>query len=121
MKTCLVVDDSRTVRSLARRLLESQGLRVREAGDGGEALEMCASEMPDAILLDWHMPVMSGPDFLAILRASPAGDAPKVIFCSAENDLDHIALALACGGDEYIMKPFDDEILRDKLVQVGVL
>ncbi len=121
MKTCLIVDDSRLIRGVARRFLESEGFRVREAGDGDEALHACSAEMPDGILLDWNMPVMSGPEFLVALRASPGGAEPKVIFCSTENDVDHIARAFEVGGDEYIMKPFDADILRDKLLQVGLL
>jgi two-component system chemotaxis response regulator CheY len=120
MKTCLVVDDSRVVRKVARNVLEGLDFAVREAEDGEEALDACSTEMPDAILLDWNMPVMTGPEFLALLRASAGGDAPKVIFCSSKNDLDHIAAAMAAGGDEYIMKPFDADILRDKLIQVGL-
>ncbi len=120
MRTCLVVDDSRVVRIVARSVLESLDFAVREAGDGEEALDACRVEMPDAILLDWNMPVMDGPAFLSILRNTRGGELPKVIFCTTENDSEHIAAAIAAGGDEYIMKPFDADILKDKLVQVGL-
>lgn len=121
MKTCLVVDDSGVARKVARRILEDFSFSVTEAVDGQKALEECLRSMPDAIVLDWAMPVTDGLEFLAKLRATPGGDAPKVIFCTAKNDLDHIAKALALGADEYIMKPFDSEILREKLVEVGLL
>ena len=121
MKTCLVVDDSRVIRKVARRILEDLGFDVAEAGDGAEALAWCRAMMPDAILLDWNMPVMNGLEFLRRLRQEPAGDAPRVLFCSVENDLDRIREALDGGACEYIMKPFDGDILASKLTLAGVL
>lgn len=121
MKTCLVVDDSGVARKVARRILEDFNFSVSEAVDGEKALAQCLRAMPDAIVLDWAMPITDGLEFLAKLRATPGGDGPKVIFCTAKNDLDHIAKALSLGADEYIMKPFDSEILREKLVEVGLL
>jgi len=121
MKTFLVVDDSGVVRRIARRILEELSFDVSEASDGSEALARCGETMPDAILLDWNMPVMDGPEFLRRLRGSAGGDAPKVIFCTTENDMDHIARALEGGGDEYIMKPFDADILKGKLEVVGLI
>ena len=121
MKTCLVVDDSRVIRKVARRILEDLGFDVAEAGDGAEALAWCRAMMPDAILLDWNMPVMGGMDFLKRLRAEPGGSIPKVIFCSVENDLDRIREALDGGADEFIMKPFDGEIMAGKLAYAGVV
>jgi two-component system chemotaxis response regulator CheY len=120
VKTCLVVDDSRVIRKVARRILEDLGFDVAEAGDGAEALAWCRAMMPDAILLDWNMPVMGGIDFLRRVRMEPGGSIPKVIFCSVENDLDRIRLALESGADEYIMKPFDGEIMAGKLAAAGL-
>ena len=121
MKTCLVVDDSGVVRKIARRILEELAFNVSEAGNGQEALDSCGRTMPDAVLLDWNMPVMDGPSFLRALRESDGGLAPKVIFCTTENDMDHITAALDAGANEYLMKPFDEEILRVKLEQAGAL
>ena len=121
MKSCLVVDDSRVIRKVARRMLEEIGFAVDEAGDGKEAMARCEAAMPECILLDWNMPVMNGLEFLKALRESPGGDAPVVVFCTTENDLDHIQAALEAGASEYIMKPFDREILEAKLASVGVL
>lgn len=121
MKTCLVVDDSGVVRKVARTILEGLDFAVEEAPDGQKALECCARAMPDAILLDWAMPITDGLQFLEQLRAREGGQAPKVIFCTAKNDLDHIARAVAVGADEYIMKPFDADILREKLEAVGLV
>lgn len=121
LKTCLVVDDSRVIRKIARRILEDLGFEVAEAADGMEALAWCRAVMPDAVLLDWVMPVMTGPEFLRRLRQEPGGQAPKVIFCSVENDLRLVKDALDAGADEYIMKPFDGEIMASKLAGAGVL
>ena len=120
MRTCLVVDDSRVIRKVARRILEDIGYEIAEAADGMEALAWCRAAMPDAILLDWNMPVMTGIEFLRRLRAEPGGETPVVVFCTVENDLDHIREALDCGANEYIMKPFDGDIIADKLTEAGL-
>ena len=121
MKTCLVVDDSRVIRKVARRIIEDMGFEIAEAADGMEALAWCRSAMPEAILLDWNMPVMSGIEFLRQLRAEPDGQTPVVLLCTVENDVAHIAEALDAGADEYIMKPFDGDILLSKFAQAGLL
>jgi len=121
MKTCLVVDDSCVVRKIARRILEGMEFTVTEAEDGEKALEVCKRGMPDAVLLDWNMPVMDGFEFLVQLRRMPGGDAPKVVFCTTENGIDHISRALHAGANEYIMKPFDKEIVTAKFQEVGLL
>ncbi len=121
MKTCLIVDDSRVVRMVARRILEELAFRTIEAENGQEALDRCHESMPDAILLDWNMPVMSGIDFLKELRREAGGEAPVVVFCTTENDLNHIGQALEAGANEYIMKPFDSEIVKLKFEQTGLI
>ncbi|HLI10713.1 MAG TPA: response regulator [Alphaproteobacteria bacterium] len=121
MKTCLVVDDSKVVRLVARRILEGLNFEITEAADGKMAMDACRERMPDAILLDWNMPVMNGLEFLKTLRGTSGGDQPVVVFCTTENDLTHIQEALAAGADEYIMKPFDSEIIQAKFEQVGLI
>lgn len=121
MKTFLVVDDSRVVRKVARKILEEMNFQVEEAEDGKQALDFCLGQMPDAILLDWNMPVMTGIEFLKELRALENGNGPIVLFCTTENDISFIQEALSSGANEYIMKPFDSEIIHNKLVQVGIL
>ncbi len=121
VKTCLVVDDSVAIRKVARMILENLSFHVTEASDGHEAIAWCRASMPDAILLDWNMPLMSGIDFLRQLRAEPQGGAPKVLFCTVENDLFHINEALKAGADEYIMKPFDRDVISAKFAEVGLL
>ena len=121
MKSCLVVDDSRVIRMVARKILEELEFEVIEAEDGQVAIDRCNQVMPDAVLLDWHMPVMDGIEFLNALRQLPGGDKPQVVFCTTKNDLDHIQEAIKAGADEYIMKPFDSEIIQSKFSQVGLI
>jgi two-component system, chemotaxis family, chemotaxis protein CheY len=121
VKTCLVVDDSRVVRKVARRILESLDFEIVEAVDGADALTACRGAMPDAVLLDWHMPMMDGLEFLKRLRNEPGGDEPAVVFCSAENSAERIREVLEAGADEYIMKPFDGEIVVAKFGEAGLL
>jgi len=121
VKTCLVVDDSRVIRKVARRILEDLGFEIAEASDGMEAMAWCRTAMPEAILLDWNMPVMDGLTFLRELRKEPDGHEPVVVFCTVENDLEHIAQALDAGADEYIMKPFDGDILESKFAEAGLV
>jgi two-component system chemotaxis response regulator CheY len=121
MKHCLVVDDSAVIRKVARRIFEGLALRISEAEDGKHALAVCESDMPDAVLLDWNMPVMDGYEFLKELRRMPTGRTPKVVFCTTEKDVAHIARAMHAGADDYVMKPFDREILTTKFQDVGIL
>lgn len=114
MRSCLVVDDSTVVRRVARRILEDLDYIVEEAEDGQEAFDKCRQEMPDAILLDWHMPIMAGLEFLKLLRAYIGGQGPHVVYMVTEYDVGQIALALKAGASDFMMKPFDREILEGK-------
>ncbi len=120
-QSCLVVDDSRVVRRIARRILEDCGFDVSEAGDGEQAMQACRSSLPNAVLLDWNMPVMNGIQFLRALRSEFGPNQPIVVFCTTENDMGFIEEAIEAGAQEYIMKPFDEMILRGKFEQVGLL
>jgi two-component system, chemotaxis family, chemotaxis protein CheY len=120
-RLCLVVDDSRVVRKLVRRMLEAHGFIVAEAEDGRAALGACHLRMPDCVVLDWNMPVMDGLEFLKALRREFGPGNPPVLFCTTENDLSHIEQAIEHGAQEFIMKPFDEEILLGKFRQVGLL
>lgn len=119
-KTCLIVDDSKMIRRVATRILRDMKIEASEAGDGREAMDMCRMAMPDAILLDWNMPVMDGLSFLKALRKEPGGKTPIVVFCTAERDVIKIAQALDAGADEYVMKPFDSDIIESKFFEAGL-
>ncbi len=119
-KTCLVVDDSKVIRKVARHILETLDFSVKEASDGREALAAVAVAVPDVVLLDWNMPVMNGMEFLQALGDLALAPRPKVVFCTTENGTAHIRAALDAGADEYVMKPFDRDTLASKLQFVGL-
>jgi two-component system chemotaxis response regulator CheY len=117
----LIVDDSRFVRGYLRGLLEEKGIECDEAGDGQQALDKLRESMPfDLILLDWNMPVMNGLDMLIQMRADGYDDV-KVMMVTTEAENDFIVRALNAGADEYLMKPFDDESLSEKLGLLGLV
>ena len=119
--TCLVVDDSRVVRKVARRILEAHGYEVAEAEDGRDALAHCRRGLPRCVLLDWNMPVMNGLSFLQALRAEFGAAGPAVLFCTTQNDVAQMAAAVQSGAQDYITKPFDEAILTGKFKELGLL
>src|SRR5262245_31557659 len=121
MKNCLIVDDSRVIRKVARKILEDLQFGVDEAEDGAAALEICRRKMPDAILLDWNMPTMSGVVFLRTLRREPAGGKPVVVYCTSEHDLAVITEAMGAGANEYMLKPFDREAMQATFTDAGLI
>jgi two-component system chemotaxis response regulator CheY len=118
---CLIVDDSRVIRRRAADILKGLGLRTAEAEHGLKAVEFCRGTVPDMVLLDWNMPEMDGISCLKALRAMNLDPRPVVVMCTTENGLSKIREALDAGADEYIMKPYDQEVLLDKLAQVGLV
>jgi two-component system, chemotaxis family, chemotaxis protein CheY len=116
----LIVDDSRFVRGYLRGLLEQQGMECEEAGDGQAALDRIRSSGPfDLALVDWNMPVMSGLEMVERVRCEGYREI-KVLMVTTEAEDDYIVRALNAGADEYLMKPFDDAALGDKLTMMGV-
>ena len=118
---CLIVDDSRVIRRMAGDILKALGLRTAEAEHGGKAVEFCRTTVPDMVLLDWNMPEMDGITCLRALRAMDLNPRPVVVMCTTENGMSKIREALEAGADEYIMKPYDQGVLLDKLTQVGLV
>lgn len=121
MKLVMIVDDSKTVRKLTRAILEELGFRCIEVENGKEALDVCQVIFPEIIILDWNMPVMNGIDFLRSLRKMDLGCYPKVLLCTTENTVEFIQNGMQSGADEYIMKPFDKEIIISKFEQLGLM
>ena len=117
----LTVDDSRTILAMLHHTLTNAGFEVLQAENGQVGLDVLGREDVDVVITDINMPVMDGIEFLRTLRAEPGGKAPVVVLCSVENDREHIAEALEAGADEYIMKPFDSEIVRSKLVLLELI
>ena len=120
MAHCLIVDDSRVIRTVARRIVEELHFIAAEAEDGMAALRACREKMPDLIFLDWELPSMKGLDFLKSVRGQQEGGHPVILFCTTESDPGEIASAMAAGANEYVMKPFDGTIVRAKLADIGV-
>ena len=121
MKSCLIVDDSKVVRKFTKKIIEDLSFQTFEACDGSEALELCAKSLPDIILLDWNMPVMDGMEFLIKFRAHKEYAQVMVIFCTTMNNIANIQQAMTNGANEYIMKPFDAEIIKSKFIQMGLI
>ncbi|QNA84603.1 response regulator [Sphingomonas sp. So64.6b] len=118
-RRCLLVDDSRVMRRVAHRIIADLGYQVIEAENGEEALARCKVAMPDLILLDWEMPVMTGVEFVAALRRIDGGVTPKVVFCTSKAESIDIYQGIGAGADEYVTKPFDQKMLLAKLQRIG--
>ncbi len=121
MKTCLIVDDSKIVRKVVRRIVETLGFNVLEAEHGQAAVEQVQATPVDVMILDWNMPVMDGLECMKHIRADTSLVQPKIIFCTTENEFSKIQQAIMAGADEYVMKPFDEAIIAGKMRQLGIL
>ena len=119
MKNCLVVDDSDVIRKVARRILERMNFEITEAENGQQAIEQCKARVPDVVLVDWMMPVMSGIEFLGALRLAKLDRKPFVVYCTTEHDPADITKAMSAGADDFILKPFDREAIEAKLGSIG--
>ena len=121
MKRCLIVDDSRIVRKVARKILEAMDFSIEEAEDGAAALESCRQAMPTAILLDANMPAKGSVEFLRSLRSETDGHKPIVLLSTSENNIEQITEAVHAGANEFIMKPFDSGVIEAKFADVGLV
>jgi two-component system chemotaxis response regulator CheY len=120
MKHCLIVDDSRVVRTVARRILENLSYCVAEVEDGMAGLRACREKMPDLIFLDWNLPRMKGVEFVRSVRGQRQGGHPVILFSTIESDPAEVASAMAAGANDYVMKPFDGLLMRDTLTGMGM-
>lgn len=121
MKHCLIVDDSSSIRKVARRILEDANIRASDVDNRADAIEFCRNEMPDCVVLDWQMPDGDGMKFLTKLRALPGGATPTVFYMTSEYDPAIIARAMRSGADAHMMKPFDRESFMKPLAEAGLL
>jgi two-component system, chemotaxis family, chemotaxis protein CheY len=120
-RTCLVVDDSKTIRHIMAGYVRDLRFDVLEASTGLHAVELCQARTPDVILLDWNMPVMDGITCLRVLRTMAVPKRSLVVMCTTENQIAKIQEALEAGADEYIMKPFTRDVLLDKFAQLDLV
>lgn len=117
----LIIDDSRAMRRVLRRIVEPLGFAVTEAGDGREGLNQLGEmDTVDLILVDWNMPVMNGIEFVQAVRADEKRRDSKLVMVTTETEPLKMARALMAGVDEFVMKPFTSDILVDKLRLIGV-
>lgn len=120
MQRAIVVDDSRATRTILRKALAAEGFEVFEAGDGKEALDELSRTGPlDLALVDWNMPVMTGFELINEVRAKRDFDAMSIMMVTTETEIAQVQRALDAGANEYVMKPFTPEILREKLLLLG--
>jgi two-component system, chemotaxis family, chemotaxis protein CheY len=116
----LVVDDARAMRSILRKVLEGIGLEVTTVASGAEGLEtLMQIDPPDVMLIDWNMPEMNGLELLQAVRANSDYDAIRIMTCTTETDVKYVTQAIQAGANEYIMKPFTEDVLREKLRLAG--
>lgn len=118
----LVVDDSRAIRMMLKKMLLEEGFtEVLEAGDGQEALDRIdESGEPDVMLVDWNMPVMNGLELIRAVRKGRGLRSVPIVMVTTETEYDQMVKALAAGANEYVMKPFTRDVIVSKLEILGV-
>ena len=121
MTNCIVADDSKIMRMLLTKIMENFGCRVNEAETGEDLIEQCSLSMPDLIISDWNLPLIDGIDVLTKIRTDTKSKQPIFIFCSYIKEAKIINQALKAGADDYIMRPFDEDIIASKLKIIKVL
>lgn len=118
----LVIDDSRTMRSIVSRTLHPLGFETVEAEHGRAALDVLeGGPLPDLACIDWNMPVMDGLTFVTEVRANPAWRSMTLMMVTTESEHGQIVRALAAGAHEYLIKPFTADAIRDKLELLGLV
>lgn len=117
----LVVDDSRFIRTYLQSIFTEHGVECVGAADGAEGLQTLRQQGPFTVaLVDWNMPGMTGFELLQVVRADHSFDTTRIVMVTTEAENDHIEAALLAGADEYLVKPFDEAGLFDKLRMAGV-
>jgi len=119
----IIIDDSRAMRMILKRIINGIGIESVEATDGSDALQLLASlaYTPDVALIDWNMPNINGYDLLLELRANTEYAKMRIVMVTTEVEMLQVSKALDAGADEYVMKPFTPEMIVEKLGQIGIV
>jgi two-component system chemotaxis response regulator CheY len=118
----IVIDDSRAIRAILGGMLRELSFEVSEAVNGRDAImKLKAKDPPDLALLDWNMPEMNGFELLQKVRANHAFDGMKIVMVTTETEMTQLIRALEAGANEYVMKPFTREVIREKLQLLGIV
>lgn len=123
MPKALVIDDSKAMRLILARSLTKLGYEVCTATNGKDALDLLERETPELslFLVDWNMPTMDGLEFVKHLRANPRYESAPLMMVTTETEVDQMVKALEAGANEYVMKPFTDDVIEGKLRLMGVI
>lgn len=121
MSSCIIADDSKIIRMLLSKIMSNFGYEVTEAENGEDLLSQCAKNIPNLIICDWNLPLIDGIDVLLKIRSDKKIKQPFFIFCSYITDTNIISQALNAGADDFIMRPFDEDIIASKLKILKVL
>lgn len=122
LKHALIIDDSRAMRAILKRIMTKNGFRTCEAGNGREGLERLAEHDDIAIaLVDWNMPEMNGYEFVKAVRADKNRHDLWLMMVTTETEMSRVVKAMAAGANEYVMKPFTDDVIEDKLRLLGLV
>ena len=120
MQHCLVIEDSSIIRRVARSIFESLGYRVSEAQTAAETLDHIAADAADLILIDWIIPGTNVPELISSIRKIKTGKRPFILYLTTENDEADLRIAFRAGADDYLLKPFNREIIEMKLNEIRV-
>lgn len=120
LKHCLVIDDASIIRKVARHIIETFGYRVSEAESAEEGLDRLLADTPDMVLLDWQLPGMTAVEFLGALRGIPLPRIPYIVYCTTEHDVSDLSKAFTAGADDYLLKPFNREVLEAKFSEIAM-
>ncbi len=121
MPSCLIADDSKIMRMLLAKIMENFGYTVIEAEDGEDLMQQCEKDMPDLIISDWNLPLVDGIDVLYKIRTDKKNKQPVFFFCSYLKNTEVITQAMDGGADDFIMRPFDEDIIASKLKIIKIL
>jgi two-component system chemotaxis response regulator CheY len=122
MKSALILDDSKAMRMILRKIMAELGFEVKEASNGVEGMDLLEKEgVVDLALVDWNMPEMNGFEFIMAVRSRNEYKKMRLVVVSSESQAQNMERMFEAGADEYVTKPFTRELLRKKLELIGLI